>query len=451
MIKNYIETVTIIDNTESEVTALKKVFERNHILYEYFHPDKFEGIRFKLKNRKLILLDLYLNDQVAQNAASQIAVIRRYFQQIIGKEFGTYGIVLWSKHAHEIEEFKEKISQDFNLYTLPIFIVGLDKTKYLTDGFNEIFNDIEFELTNNTAACFFINWDNAIQKSKSKIVQDIFSLVDDYKYQDSNLKYLLFNLAKNQTGINPSNVVGYPLYLDAYKAFSELLNFEISSNIKGFKPDVFADLSSVNYNVDDGTDKISKSYDSIYSINGIQGAPKLKQKIINDIITLKFNKTNSDLLLDQQVKHKNILPGNIYEIININSNFISSECLLSKPTGNNDIPIIIEITPPCDFANNKKAHPKVLGGFIADFDLNRITCKLKKESFYTEIYPLKLEGMDADKMIVFDFKHIGIINETTLNASRNYKLKYRVKDKLFADVLQKLSSHVARLGLSVFH
>lgn len=450
MIKNYIETVTIIDNTENEVSDLKKVFESKQILYEHFHPKKFNNISFKLKNRKLIFLDLYLDDTTTQNAASQISSIRNYFKKIIGKNFGTYGIVLWTKHLDEIENFKEKISQDFIHYTLPIFVVGLDKTKYLTHGFSNIFKDIEKILFNNTASCFFINWDNAIQKSKSKVIQDIFSLIDNYKYQDSNLKYLLYNLARNQTGINSSNLQGYPLYLDAYKAFSELLNYEISSNnIKGYKPDIFSDLNSIKYNLEDGTDIITKSFDATYSINGIQGASKQKQKLINDTITLKFNKTNSCLLIEQQINHKHIIPGNIYEIIKTDDDFISNECNTNNQQGGNDIPIIMEITPPCDFSNKKNSHPKVLGGFIADFDKNRINNELKGDSFYTEIYPLELE--DIPKMMVFDFKHIGIINEKKLKSSRYYKLKYRAKDKLFADILQKLSSHVARLGLSVLH
>ena len=127
MIKNYIETVTIIDNTESEVEGLIKIFKKNNILYEYFHPIKFEGVKFKLKNRKLIFLDLYLNSSIAQNAASQISSIRNYFKKIIGKKFGLYGIVLWTKHPEDLKEFKEKIFSDGDEYTLPVFIVGLNK------------------------------------------------------------------------------------------------------------------------------------------------------------------------------------------------------------------------------------------------------------------------------------------------------------------------------------
>ena len=49
----------------------------------------------------------------------------------------------------------------------------------------------------------------------------------------------------------------------------------------------------------------------------------------------------------------------------------------------------------------------------------------------------------------FDFRNIYAENDENLNDTSLYKLLFTVKHRLFADILQKFSSHAARLGLSI--
>lgn len=456
MIKNYIETATIIDNTESEVEGLIKKFKRNNILYEYFHPSKFASAKFKLKNRKLIFLDLYLNDSATQNASSQIASIRSYFKKIIGKNFGLYGIVLWTKHPNNLEEFKEKIFSDNEEYTIPVFIVALNKAYYLENGFDSLFDDIKNKLEENVPAKFFIQWDNAIKKGKIQVVEDLYSLVNKYKARDKNLEFLLYNLAKNQTGIHHSELEEYPLHQDAYKAFTELLFYESSSQILNTKCNLFSSLHDLAYTVENtSSDIIKRDYKNTYYLNNTPINENKQQRttaennaviLIDKEISEKFYKINTKILLDEKINHKNVVPGNIYKILNNKSPFI----IEAYNETTDDIPIIIEVTPPCDFSNTKKIHPKVLGGILTKYSNSKVQ-KFNKDYYYREIYPLTIRGLPDTMMIVFDFRHIGVIKESDLNNKLKYKLTYRAKDKLFADILQKSSSHFSRLGLSVFH
>jgi hypothetical protein len=52
-------------------------------------------------------------------------------------------------------------------------------------------------------------------------------------------------------------------------------------------------------------------------------------------------------------------------------------------------------------------------------------------------------------MVRFDFRYFGSVDEDDLKNETKYKLLFRTRDKLFADILQKLSSHTARLGLPI--
>ena len=76
---------------------------------------------------------------------------------------------------------------------------------------------------------------------------------------------------------------------------------------------------------------------------------------------------------------------------------------------------------------------------------------LEGESYYKELYPIKYGTEETLKIIIFDFKFFNSINEVELKDAANFKILFRAKDKLFADILQKLSSHTARLGLAVIH
>jgi hypothetical protein len=482
------ESVTIVDNTEAEVIGLKKALDSKKVLYDVYHPKMFKPKRFKLKNRKLIFLDLYLNDALT-TSTEQISSIRHDFKQIVGKNFGVYGIVLWTKHIEEIDQFKEKIALDHDLYTLPLFVVGLDKSKYLREGFGEIFKDIENILSANTAASFFVRWNNAIEKGKANTISEIFSLVKDYKFQDNNLKFLLYHLAKNKTGIHHDDITDYPLHIDAYQAFSELLIYDISSQIKSDECQLFNNMEQVHY-LQKGVYEFKKNYKNEYFKDNISvnieelqkqeiqlknrikiikeecESPRKEERVtelnlqkkevtdecklfntFNQEINSHFSLLNTKMLLDEDMKSVKIFPGNIYEIIDMKS------LLRSEKMNTTDIPIVIEMTPPCDFANGKKAAQKVkmLGGFITDYSEGRKE-SLRGDSIYTEPHPLKLKAFSKEKMIVFDFRYLGVLDEKDLENKKKHKLLYRAKDNLFADILQKMSAqcfcHLRRNGIA---
>ena len=75
--------------------------------------------------------------------------------------------------------------------------------------------------------------------------------------------------------------------------------------------------------------------------------------------------------------------------------------------------------------------------------------KKRPERLYTELWPIKLKVEEKIKSIVFDFSFIGFLNENDLKDESKYKLIFRVKNKLFADILQKMTSYMARLGLPI--
>ena len=133
------------------------------MLTKYYHPNDLESKKKPFNNRKLIFLDLYLNDE--QSSVENIALIRKYFKNIIGKDFGTYGIVLWTKHANHFDEFCDKIYQNNNPFSAPLFVIALEKNKYKTQGnYNGVLNELEQKLEEDISSSFFVEWNNSVKQ-----------------------------------------------------------------------------------------------------------------------------------------------------------------------------------------------------------------------------------------------------------------------------------------------
>jgi len=419
MIENFIDSVLIIDDVEDEIKGLSELLESKDIWVKYFHPENAKKAK-SLKNRKLVFLDLYLSKTSGNDVEGHISEIRQILQNAIGKNFGSYGIVIWSAHVDEINKLKQKIANDFQhgRYTMPLFIIGLPKVKYLKEGFASLFADLDAEINGNPAASFFIQWDFFVKQGKDNAISSIYSLVKDYEKQDDLLKYVLFRIAENHTGIHQSQSANYPFEPDAYKALSDILHYEVIRK---------ADTTNT---------KIFEKPASIQSLKIEAQQQEFLYSEINDKLLIDYNNLNQDFPI----------PGNVYEILDAESFFIAADAPKDSKH------IILEITPPCDFSNNKKGgRSRIVGGFICPFAKEQLQKSYKKENYYSEIWPIKVNGIEKSQMIIFDFRYFGSIPEEVLKNPAKYRLAFRTKDKLFADILQKLSSHASRLGLSIIH
>jgi hypothetical protein len=239
----------------------------------------------------------------------------------------------------------------------------------------------------------------------------------DYTDANKELQKILYLLARNHTGLPESELAGYSLYIDAYKSFDELLYSSLSSRRLNDTLDIFE-----GYTHTDITD-LNKE---------ILTYSELNQKLLFDTIT--------------DADQTYIMPGNIYEIITDNQYLIFSD----KPKKAKSI--AIELTPPCDFSN-KKVNSRLVGGILYDHPTN----EEKSDKYFNKVFvgankyivrPIRIENTTNAQFLCFDFRYLTAVSETELKDKTKYKLIARTRNALFADILQKFSSHSARLGLA---
>lgn len=412
MIEHFLDSAIIIDDKEHEIANLVKILEEKDIWVKHHLPEPLKARKTAFKPCKMIFLDLMLEEN--KDITNNISIIRNLFKAIIGKSFGNYGIVVWSKHSENTNLLKEKMGNDKDAYTSPLFIVGVDKTKYLKqNNYDSLLKDIDDVLMTDTGASFFLYWDKLVDNGKIETIQNIYSTIPFSANADNDLKYLLYKLALNQTGIPAKYTGNYKLENDVVKALADMLHYEVVHMHK-------SDLTFLGAN----PETLSFS-----------GSDEVKQKL--------FAQINSRLFLDfKNLDQHYVIPGNVYEVLSKNGLFEIDKMPASAKR------IVVEMTPPCDFAVDKKSSmSKVLGGFYIHNITDADKKKFAKEFYYKELDALIIEATGEPQFIRFDFRYTSAINETELHDVTKYKLLFRFKDKLFADILQKMSSYSARLGI----
>lgn len=488
ILEDCINSAIIVDDKHEEVEALEKLLESFGIYVEYhnysgdFHVDG-EG---HLKNRNLIFMDLMLNDnstQVRENISIFISILSKLTN---GKHFGLYGLVVWTKHDEHIDELKkalskaamqnevshsvetdeEEITTDCKLDNPPLFVIGLKKSVYNKgDGvfnYDTLKDDLEEQLTKCKSAYFFVQWNATVESAKTNVVHDFYKLGNDYTMRDGRLTYLLSVLAKNHTGLHDADNYPY-LTTDAYKAFDELLFSKLYVEQKDMSKPLFDASLNCPFEKLEERQRIAATLNAMFFID------------------------------DVSLSAKEIVPGNIYKVKNMDSALVTNRYSSVKLTEeeekrSNDIKkkneeqrksrpknpqlkeeiepfvpecwdVAIELTPPCDYSQNNRKMARLVGGYIFDIPLGTLPeyptkSRIKKddclpninsEKEYT-IGPILLEG--KVRYVVFDYTYLMTESIERLKDADYYEVCYRAKPKLFAHILQRFSSHAARLGLS---
>ena len=421
LLEDVVNKVVIIDDKQNEIIKLQETLEKKGFWTIWHNPtEKNDENHKKINNADMIFLDLWINESDA-NLDGQISQIRKILKMSKGFGSNPYGVVLWTKHDDEISKFKEKIAEDAKHYDLPLFITNLDKSAYLKkNNYDVLIDDLNTVLQKNTTSEFLIEWNVLVQKGKNESIKSIYSLVDGYdEEKEINLRHVLQKLALGYSGISDDDVKNCNIKQEARKAFCEFLNYEILHNTS-----IDTDLTMFE--------------DCTCSLNEPD-----KMKI--------YGKINKVLLLDSKnIDQRVVIPGNIYEIVDSSCIYRIKEGMKNNNNVEKEKYILIEVTPPCDYANgkNKTGRRRVVGGLILKNEaVNDGKPKDPyKRNHFTNVYPLVLEDDDEPKMIIFDFMYFGTIEEDQLKDETKYKIIYRAKNRYFSDILNTMAANMSRIG-----
>lgn len=414
-LEKYVDRVLILDDMPEDSKNLADQLWKVEVSSDIYTPESIKGQKFH-KNRQLLFFDLYMNKEFP-NLTSSIAYIRQTLSDVLTFDFGAYGLVLWTEHEDDVDEVKDKLSIDRKnrSYNTPIFITSLSKLDYKEKGYDSLIDDLNAKLQNEITSSFFLSWGSFVKYGFDKTITDMYSHIVDYMQQDEKMRSLLLLMAQNHTGLPNGSVEDYAyLSEDTYRAMNEVLIAGINSNkLPGL--DLYA-----NNKKRGNFDTISEEL-ALYSF-------------INTQMFIK----HSDLDANE------VYPGNVYDVTNL------PDTIRIKDIPKEAKAIAVELTPPCDYSNKKRLSRLVIGFLVECPQDNASIFKLEK--LFKSDYGYRVWPINVDSQMVylgFDFRHLVQIHDDELKDSQKYPLLFRFNHNLFADIIQKFSSHAARIGENI--
>lgn len=459
--------IVVIDDALEEALPLISILSKNGVPTIYLTGEYEKLPHNGMDFVRILFLDLKLVSSIDEK--SVIGTLVSILTHIIKKDNGPYFIILWSKHEKDYKTALENKFSDQSLMAIkPLTILSLKKDIYLerdsngnwifkNDAFERIEEKLKEELGKIGMFHLFIIWENLVHRAAGKIVNEFSGFRGFDEDWNQKMAEIFLKLAESYAGrqLNMSK-------------FEEVIRNSLFSFNASFLDTLESEIRNFN------TPELNISFEKCRSeING---------EVAGEI--------NSKLLIVKEVGNSP-LPGNVYKFFDIESisveelnellgtmcyDFIDPIKVCKKFAIENDKNVneisedeckkineafkkdfgkhfkeerqavkeqtqlvVMEISPYCDYAQEKWKVHRMLKGLLWPHDFREI---LKNADFiyYSPLinYENKLYYM------VFDLRHFSSIEFDRLNDKMPL---FRIRHELLVDIQSILAAHVSRPGV----
>ncbi|MFA6550700.1 MAG: hypothetical protein WCT36_05110 [Candidatus Gracilibacteria bacterium] len=459
--------IVVVDDKKEDVENLLKLLDKKGIPYNYYFQDA-NSVNLPddpLKNIRLLFLDFVLGTD-GQPEKTKISTLLTVLKKILHADNGPYIILVWTLHNNGngngdlVTPFKLELYKNQDI-PKPVAIVDLDKINVMRD-----FNLIEKKL------------------KKTFDGGNIFEILLDW---ESNGKVALADVIKTINDISLQGIVGTPVSLDK---FSSSLRKSTERNMYQFAASVSGEK---NLNSDNGIlvdaqlplGGIFQDHLETYIRNLTPELKRLSRKIYTSRTMSKYSvaeraQMNTFFLLSKNPEAC-LKPGNIYKTNTIlkkihrsgkvvfrKKDFYNEEKVNSDKTkcagdatklktltqkmkdfNKRIIPILIEVTPECDYVQKNWKGAKFIFGVLwpEKFLDNTDTEKYLKHAEGRFFHKLPVKYNDRVYFFVLHSDYHCIL---PLSPIQSTKPMLRAKKELLADIQHWSSAHASRPGKTEF-
>jgi hypothetical protein len=401
--------VVIDDDSQKEGLPLISSLSKMNIPVLYYTGNKDELPPKPLVGIRMVFLDIILGTD-GQSAKNQIATASRIFKSIIDINNGPYLLIAWTKHEEHIADIKASLSD-----RPPTAILNLEKSTCKDRSgnlsINKIIRKIRSELKKVKSFHLFSIWENLVHHAAGQTVNDFSSFHAIDEHWDDNIAALFPSLAK------------------AYAGDKKLKDNEVVKNAMFTFNGAFIDTLE----------------------NGIKNNVMPKSGILESSLTPYVSAAiNKKLLLFFNKTIKGTEPGSIYPSADkfgtkadLNELFEGSK--LNEYSKKADFilktkHIFLEISPSCDYAQNKLRLNRCVSGVIWPQEYFK---KIKKKAdFMYETPVLEINGKICK--LVFDLRYL---TAHPIKKLHHKKPLFRIRYSLLVDIQSALGRHIYRPGL----
>lgn len=465
--------VVIIDDKYAEVMHLMQALVKEKMPYLFFTDqggDDLPIINQPIDSVRLVFLDLDLGIG-GLGETEMIRIVQGRLERILKKNT-PYVLVIWSNHEDRLaKELFREFDNGFKEYK-PIANCSLDKSVISKSSIN-----IVETIRDNLKKCLeplksfnvFLVWESIVNESSGRLTDNILSLYPPNKEWNDKTKFLLYKLAMAYSGKAVNSFPSEKQLRNALYTLTLTLTENIESSIDKVIGDSFKDLVSNKEQkienfattlnklllISDGNDDVTQPGNIFYPFDRI----KQFRKDLDE----KLEKQKKGISHFTEEKHKEALGGiernyrsekqkndemeakakkmmNEITVAGLNEDAYSNDQLKNEILANT-ILIELNITPLCDYAQEKAKLFRILPGVLI-WSSYRQYLNINPSYIYTTDADFRIGG--EDYLFLFDFRFLYSLDKKPLEF---FIVKSRIKQQLLSDIQVKLSAHVNRSGV----
>jgi hypothetical protein len=414
--------VVVIDDHPEEVLPLMKVLSKGRISVNYFTGKKEELPEVPFLDVRLVFLDIVLEGAEGTDDKTKLSMAIGVIKRIIHRNNGPFILAVWTKHKELIKGIEGRLKGE----NYQPIVTDLQKYEFKDSkgdnkyDFLQIEKKLKEKLKNLGIFEIFILWENMVYNSSSSVVNEFSRFVEFNDSWNDKLKQIFYKLAEAWASKRLNNNSSQDIIRNAFFTFGG----------------IFADTFEKNIHQEP-----EESYNQM-------DFSSLKSEVEKEV----KGKINSRLLVDRS-QLDGLYPGNVYE------NNRETHIKESLSTGGNamkieeiknkSIPVIIEVSPLCDFVQDKMKLSRIVEGFLCpvEVQINGTTIQtykeLKSSTHFLYISPV-IEHEEKLYRLVIDFRYFSANSIDEINENTPI---FRLRKDILIDIQTKLSSHINRPGV----
>ena len=389
---------------------------------------------------------------------TKLSIAIGVIKHIIHKDNGPFILAVWTKHKELIGEIERRLKEEKYqpiVTDLQKYEFKDDKTGNYNYNFQKIEKRVKERLKNLSIFEIFILWENIVHKSASSVVNEFSRLVDFNNIWNDGLKGIFYKLAEAWAGKTLNRNTSYEILKNALFTFDGVFADTLEKNIHE-EPYNQMDFSSLQSGVEeDVKGKINSrlildksGLDGLYpgNVYEIKNNDLLQKIIYDSIYPEKLLKefaymkgVNLDVILDKNKKIKNKYKPEFKRFFK----------KIRDTIKDNSILVQTEVSPLCDFTQNKMKLSRIVKGFLCPIEvqINGTTIqtykKLKSSAHFLYISPV-IEHEEKLYRLVIDFRYFSANSIDEINENTPI---FRLRKDILIDIHTKLSSHINRPGV----
>lgn len=438
--------VLIVDDQYKDVQLIQNILAQNGVPYIFYDYNIIKDIEVrKVEAVRILFLDIRLEDAI-QGAKNIASVLTSVIEKLIEPKNGPYAIVLWTNEIALKDEIEVQIKKyiDEKESTCPTYICALDKKDFIAEPEEVLEKELARQLVGQNMMNFLINWENAATSISGNMIRlflyGLRTKVDNGLIERIFVQMALFENSEVDNKVDATRNILRILVEFLRDRYLEIISHEqLACKL--------SEYIQFNFTDKDELKKIKKelTIEERASINSILNMNLYDEENSNKLHGKIYVLNDKDITFDLENFHDSTLSSKWYG----NNMTIKSEkiSLITKL-------VEIDITPNCDYAQNKNHMLRTVYGYMIVIEkgtegkwvTTEYSSKIQKKIQFPYVY-VTPEFFINDQLCVFaiNTKYLTIENH---GYNQKYQYLARFNNEIVSEIRKIGADTISRLGIN---